>query len=305
MVHDQQVAVVTGASSGFGRLITYALAADGYQVFGGFRGTKCGFDVQAERLVGGFAPEGPAQGRGSVEPLRLDICDQTSVQQAIDEVDLRTGRIDVLVNTAGYGLLGPMETTPLAETKRLYETNVFGTMMMCQAVAPLMRRRRTGTILNVGSDVGLRPNFFQSSYAATKFAVDGFSQVLRLELAPFGIGVALIMPGWYGTAFGDSMVSTFDAPPYAEVYAPLLHAWEAGVNAVEGPNDQPAEVADLVRAAVTEKAGRYRYAVGWNHDRIGAVDQTEVDRYQKNLLSYYHLDKVTLGPPTTGKDGLR
>jgi len=296
VVADQQVAIVTGASSGFGRLITYALAADGYRVVGAFRGSHGGFDSQAEHLVDGFTAGGPEHLAGSVEPLRMDVSDAASVSRGIQDIHHRTGRIDVLVNAAGYGLLGPMECTPIAETTRLYQTNVFGTMMLCQAIAPLMRARGGGTIVNMGSDVGVRPNLFQSSYAATKFAVDGFSQVLRLELAPFGIKVALVVPGWYATEFGNSVVSTFTTSPYAEIYAELAAAWEIGVAAVEGPNPDPHEVMESVMAAVRSKAQHYRYIVGWNSDRIGDIDEAEVEHYQNRLRAYYRLDDLRFAP---------
>lgn len=298
MVTDQPVAIVTVASSGLGRLITYALAADGYHVVGAFRGSHGGFDSEAHRLVDGLVADGPADLAGSVESLRMDVSDPAPVSRGIEDVHHRTGRINVLVNAAGYGLLGPMDCTPIPETTRLYQKNVFGTMMLRQVVAPLMRARGGGTIVNVGSDVVIRPNLLQSSYAATKFAVDGFSQVPQPELASFGVEVEWVVCGWYAAEFGNAVVSTFRTPPCAEIYAELIASWETGIAAVEGPNPDLQEGMESVVAAVRSKAEHYRYMVGWNSDRNGDRDEAEVEHCQTRLRSYYRFDDFRFAPAT-------
>lgn len=280
------VVLITGASSGFGRLIALALAQDGYVVFGAFRGSRGGFDTQAEALLGE-----PGGSDGRINAVRMDVTDDDSVTSAVAEVIDRAGRVDVLINSAGYGLLGPMECTEIAQTQRLYDTNVFGTMRVCRAVVPHMRSQGSGRILNFGSDVGLRANFFQASYAGSKSAVDSLSQVMRLELAPFGVDVSLISPGWYDTEFGDSVVTTFESTAAAPDYADLIAAWNRGVENVEGANDHPGEVAQLVRQVLNEPQPRFRSAVGWNLDRMGAVVEDEIDRYQAALVRYYALER--------------
>lgn len=280
------VALITGASSGFGRLISRALARDGYHVIGAFRGSRGGFDAQAAAFASDLTGA-----VGVLDAVRMDVTDGDSVNAAVSGALERVGRIDVLINSAGYGLLGPMECTDIAQTQRLYDTNVFGTMRVCRAVLPQMRAQGHGRILNFSSDVGLRANFFQSSYAASKFAVDGLSQVMRLELASFGIDVCLISPGWYGTAFSESLVTTFDSTDAAAEYAEVIADWNRGVNAVEGANDHPEEVAELVRKVLADPHPRFRNAVGWNADRMGAVAEEEIDRYQEGLLRYYQLTR--------------
>lgn len=279
-----QVVLITGASSGFGRLIARRLTRDGYIVVGAFRGSHGGFESQAETLLA--ERDGAAS---MTDAVCMDVTEDESVSSAVSKVMSEHGRIDVLINSAGYGLLGPMECTEIAETKRLFDTNVFGTMRVCRAVIPHMRGLGAGRILNFGSDVGLRANFFQASYAASKFAVDGLTQVMRLELAPLGIDVCLVSPGWYATEFGGSAVTTFAATAAAPAYAQLAADWNRGVENVESANSHPEEVAQLVRKLLSERHPRFRNAVGWNWDRMGAVDEDEIDRYQEGLLTYYKM----------------
>jgi len=294
VISTPRVALITGGSSGFGRLTALALARDGYQVVAAFRGSRGGFERQAAELQVASA------GGTAVQSVQLDVTDDTSVARAVADVVDRLGHIDVLVNAAGYGLLGPMECTSIAQAQELFDTNVFGTMRMCKAVVPIMREQGSGYVLNFGSDVGLRPNFFQSGYASSKFAVDGDSQVLRLELRRFGIGVALVSPGWYSTEFGESAVTTFGTGDAAAVYADLVQEWNDGVARVEGPNDQPAEVAELVRRMLSQPDTPYRNPVGWNPERMAGVQHDEIDRYQKHLLDYYQLHQHPHAAPADG-----
>jgi NAD(P)-dependent dehydrogenase (short-subunit alcohol dehydrogenase family) len=277
------VILVTGASSGFGRATATTAAARGATVVGAFRGTRDGYDVTASELA-----------ETGIASVRLDVTDDASVAAAVTHVRERFGRIDAVVNMAGYGLLGPMECTPLEQTRRLFETNVYGTMRVCQAVVPIMREQGGGRIVNVGSDVGYRANYFQTSYAASKFAVDGFSQSMRLELRRFGIAVSLVSPGWYETEFGESVVTTFTAGEIAPLYADLIADWEAGVGAVEGPNHKPQEVADEIVDILADAQPRYRYPVGWNPERLGPVDIADIDRFQSHLVDYYRMDAPSL-----------
>ena len=253
--------------------------AAGWQVVVAFRGHRLGFGATATTLAG--------QGIAAVE---LDVTDTDPVARGVADVVTRFGRIDAVVNGAGYGLFGPMENTPLEETCRLYDTNVFATMRVCQAVVPVMRAQGSGRIVNFGSDVGCRANYFQSSYAASKFAVGGFSQSLRLEMRRFGISVNLVTPGWYDTEVGESVVKTFKSGDTAPLYAQVIANWDSGVGAVEGPNDNPEEVADLLVSVVTDPTPRYRYAIGWNATRMDPLDLDDIDNFQTHLVEYYQMD---------------
>ena len=284
MATPDSTALITGGGSGFGRLIALALAARGYRVFSAFRGSRDGFDSQAAQLRDAAALRGVA-----VDSIPLDVTDDDSVGACVRRVIDRSGRIDVLANCAGIGLMGPFENTSIEQSRRVYETNVFGLMRMAKAVVPVMREQGGGTILNFGSDVGVHANFFQSTYAASKFAVEGLSMVMRWELQQFGIRVGVVSPGWYETEFGAAVVSTFDTGPVADLYRPLIAAWDSGVAAVEGGNPEPQQVADAVVRALELPELPFRTAIGWNPVRMEGVRPEEIDDYERRLFAYYGL----------------
>ncbi len=280
------VALITGAGSGFGRLLALSLAERGEIVFAAFRGSRGGYEEQARALVDA------ASGRGAMpRPIQLDVTDGTSVDRGVREVVEAAGRVDLLVNAAGIGLLGPLECTTVEQARRIYETNVFGTMRMVNAVVPTMRRQGGGTILNFGSDVGVRANFFQGVYAASKSAVEGMSQSMRWELQQFGIRVAVVAPGWYETEFGQSLVTTFESGDGAPAYAELVRAWNDGVAAVEGSNMQPQQVVDQIIEVIGRDELPFRIPVGWNPVRMATVREGDIDAYERDLFDYYRLDR--------------
>jgi NAD(P)-dependent dehydrogenase (short-subunit alcohol dehydrogenase family) len=296
MAPEAGTALVTGASSGFGRLIALALASRGYQVAAAFRGTRFGFEQSASDLAAASGAMG-----GDIRSVRMDVCDDGSVSDAVRETQQQLGHIDVLLNCAGYGLLGPFESTTIQQIRQLYETNVFGTMRVTHAVLPGMRERGSGLVLNFGSDVGVRANFFQTAYASSKFAIEGFTQALRLEVQHLGIRVAVISPGWYETEFGLAAESTFGIGASAGAYQSLVSARNEGVEAAEGPNSQPQEVADMVVGVVDEPLPDYRYAIGWNPVRMAGVTPDAFDRYEERLFEYYGLERFAAGQAASGR----
>ena len=187
MTGPQRVALVTGASAGIGASCAAFLAAKGYRVYGGARSA-----VMAE----------------GVEPLILDVTDDVSVARAIETILARESRLDVLVNNAGFGIAGAIEDTSIEEAREQFEVNFFGVLRMCRAVLPVMRRQKSGYIVNIGSIGGLIAIPFQGFYSATKFALEGFSESLRMEVRPFGIQVVLIEPGDHRTAFTQNRRAT-------------------------------------------------------------------------------------------------
>ena len=277
-----RVALITGGGSGFGRAIALGLATRGDRVVAAFRGSRGGFEAAARDLQRRAADVDTA-----VECLDLDVTDATSVETGVRDVLDRFGRIDILVNSAGIGLLGPMECTTIDQARAVFEVNVLGTMRMAQAVVPSMRAQGIGLILNVGSDVGVRANFYQSAYAASKAAVHGLSQVMRWELQMFGIRVAVIDPGWYATEFGESIISTFGTAGAGAYYEAQVAAWNEGVARVEGANDEPREVADLVMRVIDEPAPAFLNVAGWNPMRMAGVRLDEIDEYERRLFDYY------------------
>ncbi|MFT3842936.1 MAG: SDR family NAD(P)-dependent oxidoreductase [Myxococcaceae bacterium] len=172
---NANVILVTGASSGIGAAIAEQLAAQGHRVYG------TGRKVSGEK--------------GGVKLLPLDVTDDASVRACVDAVIKDAGQIDVLVNNAGYLLAGALEECTLEQARAQLETNFFGVVRMVNAVLPQMRLRGAGKIINISSLAGMVPVPFWGFYNASKFAVEGYSETLRLELKPFGIKVAMVEPG--------------------------------------------------------------------------------------------------------------
>lgn len=174
-VISQPVALITGASSGIGRASAVALQQAGYRVFG------------TSRKTGGTVPQG-------VTMLVADVTREPSVQQMVQDVMTAAGRIDLLVNNAGYALSGAAEESSIAQVQALFDTNVHGVIRVTNAVLPIMRAQGTGRILNIGSVLGLIPGPFGAYCAASKHAIEGYSESLDHEVRPFGIRVAVIEP---------------------------------------------------------------------------------------------------------------
>jgi NAD(P)-dependent dehydrogenase (short-subunit alcohol dehydrogenase family) len=229
-----KTALVTGASSGIGEATVRALLADGYQVFA------------AARRLDRMAPLGAA----GATLLSLDLTDDASIVASVEAIKEATGRLDVLVNNAGYGSFGALEDVPLAEARRQCEVNLFGLARLIQLALPIMRAQKSGRIVNVTSMGGRFGEPFGAWYHATKFAVEGLSDCLRMETAPFGIDVIVIEPGGIRTewsAYG----------PYARRHAMLLACANAS-RLVSGPEVVARTIAKAVRAA----RPRTRYATG-------------------------------------------
>lgn len=186
----KRVWFITGASRGIGAEITKAALEAGDSVVATARDPKKIIERfrSSERLL----------------PLALDVTDELSVAGAVETAMAHFGRIDVLVNNAGYGIIGAVEETPLSDVRRIYETNVFGLLTVTNAVLPQMRRQRSGHVLNLSSVGGYRSGPGFGIYCSTKFAVEGISEALHDELAPLGIHVTVVEPGYFRTEFLES-----------------------------------------------------------------------------------------------------
>ena len=250
----ERIALVTGASSGFGLLISAALAAGGYRVVASMRDPdrRDALMQEAERLGVG----------GRMEIVRLDVTDAASIEATVSRTLERYGRIDVLVNNAGYAVGGFAEEVPPEAWRAQMETNFIGVVAMTQAVLPAMRRQGEGTVIQIGSvsgRVGL-PGY--GAYAASKFAVEGFSESLRHEVAPYGIRVYLVEPGAYRTPIWDKGFASIHArpdSPYGERLKSVLGF--ARRSAESAPH--PREVAKLVvRLAAPGRSRTLRHPIG-------------------------------------------
>lgn len=242
------VALVTGGSSGIGESTARALLAKGFVVHAVAR--------RVDRMA-------DLSGLG-VQTFAMDVTDDASMVAGIDRIIDEQGRLDVLVNNAGYGSYGAVEDVPIEEARRQFEVNVFGLARLVQLVTPHMRAQRSGRIINISSIGGKFYEPFGAWYHATKFAVEGFSDSLRMELRPFGIQVVLIEPGPIRTEWNemarDSLLERSGDGPYAS-YA--RHAHDV-MERFDEPSraSSPEEVADKIVKAALAKRPAARYPVG-------------------------------------------
>lgn len=262
------VALVTGASSGIGYATTKALQGAGYRVFGTSR------RAVTERSDG-------------VTMLTCDVTDDSSVAKLVDEVLAKAGRIDVLVNNAGLGLLGGAEESSIAQAHALFDVNVFGVLRVTNAVLPAMRRQRKGRIVNLSSVLGLIPAPYSALYASTKHAIEGYSESLDHELRTLGIRVMLVEPAYTRTSFEENLVKPdrsleiYDSVR-ADMNGVLRKAIEAG--------DAPEVVARTVLEAATAASPKKRYAAGKMARQVSFLRRfVPASAFDKSLRKQYGL----------------
>jgi NAD(P)-dependent dehydrogenase (short-subunit alcohol dehydrogenase family) len=236
-----KVALVTGASSGIGEATAERLAAAGYRVFGTSR-------------------RATAAGQRSFEMLALDVTSDQSVEAAVQEVIRRAGRIDVLVNNAGFGVApGGSEESSIEQAQSLFDTNFFGIVRMTRAVVPQMRRQGSGRIINIGSVLGFLPMPYGALYAATKHAIEGYSESLDHELRTRGIRVSVVEPAYTKTPFDANFLEP-DAK--LEEYREARATVNKRVKALMATAEPPRVVADVVLRAVGAAHPKARYTAG-------------------------------------------
>ncbi len=243
-------ALITGCSSGIGRATAERLQRDGFTVYATARRPETLTDLEAQ----------------GCKTLALDVTDEDSMAAAVKAVTDAEGAVGVLVNNAGYSQSGAVESVPLDQVRRQFETNVFGLIRMCQLVLPGMREQGTGKIVNIGS-MGGRLTFPGGGlYHATKYSVEAISDALRFEVKGFGVDVILVEPGLIVTNFGEvasaSVGVSGDAGPYTDWNHKVGRITEG---AYKGPMSKlgagPEKVADTIAKAVTSKRPRARYPV--------------------------------------------
>jgi NAD(P)-dependent dehydrogenase (short-subunit alcohol dehydrogenase family) len=268
---DTRVALITGASSGIGRACATHLATCGLSVYGTSRSA--------------------VTGAGSVTMQQMDVTDDQSVQHAVDAVLEREGRLDVVVNNAGIAVAGPLELTSIEEAKRQIDVNLFGVFRVCRAVLPMMRRQGGGYIVNIGSIGGLIALPYQPLYSASKFALEGMTESLRLEVRPFGIRVVIIEPGDTKTEITQNR-SISEGTANQQVYSSFAAALKRTASDEQnGPG--PDGVARLLWRIVNTSDPRLRYTVGPATQRA-AVFMKRLLPYavmECGMRWYYGLDK--------------
>jgi NAD(P)-dependent dehydrogenase (short-subunit alcohol dehydrogenase family) len=216
--------------------------------------------------------------------LPLDLTDDSSIVQAAERIRAEQGRIDILVNNAGYGSYGAVEDVPLDEARRQFEVNVFGLARLVQLVTPLMRQQRSGKILNVSSIGGKGWEPLGAWYHATKFAVEGFSDCLRVELKPFGIDVIVIEPGAIRTEWTQIALDTLQQASGHTAYRPQAEEKRALFLAAAGSASDPDVVAREIVKAIQATRPKTRYAVGAHAKPLVLMSTFLPDRFNDWLM---------------------
>ena len=241
----EQVALITGASSGIGKATAEALARRGFRVFAGVRRPE-----SADTLKG-----------AGITPVALDVTSDEAVAEALQAVLDQAGRIDLLVNNAGYGQYGSLEDVDLADAQRQFDVNVFGLVRVTQAVLPAMRRQRSGRIIAISSVAGRMSTPFAGWYSASKHAVEALADALRLEVAPFGIQVTVVQPAAIKTGFDNVALDELERTTRTEAYQPMTATFRRLVEGsfVRAPG--PEVVAEAVARAATARRAPIRIPV--------------------------------------------
>lgn len=241
MTQRSPVVLVTGASSGIGEAIARAFAEKGFEVFGTSRNPG-----RTEPIAG-------------VEFVQLDVTDPESVAAAVSTVVQRAGRIDVVVNNAGFGVLGAAEESSTAQAQQLFDTNFFGLVRVTREVLPYLRAQRSGRIINISSVLGFIPAPYGALYSASKHAVEGYSESLDHETREFGVRVSVVEPGYTKTSFDAAAV---DADSPIDSYAPVREHVKDALRKSIPTGDDPDVVAQVVVKAATTRAPKVRYPAG-------------------------------------------
>ena len=257
-----RVALVTGASAGIGLATAEQLLADGYTVYAAAR--------RVEHMAG-------LQEAGA-RLLALDVTDDAACVAAMEQIQAEAGRLDVLINNAGYGSYGAVEDVPLAEARYQFEVNLFGLARLTQLALPLMRSQHSGKIVNVSSMGGKIYEPLGAWYHATKFAVEGFSDSLRLELAPHGIAVIVIQPGGIKTEWGGIAVEHMLATSGSGAYAAQARQHARVLGGEGGTGSPPEVIARLISRALKDRRPRTRYSAGAGAKELLLVRKWTSDR---------------------------
>jgi NAD(P)-dependent dehydrogenase (short-subunit alcohol dehydrogenase family) len=259
MVRQQEVAVVTGSSTGIGFETSLELARNGFHTYATMRKIDNGGSNPITNIA--------KNENLPLKLLQLDVDSDKSVLDAVNKIVTENGRIDVLVNNAGYALFGALEQTSMEEIKAQFETNFFGAVRVMQAAIPIMRKQRSGRIVNITSMGGRVAIPLDSIYHATKFALEGLSESIQYELGPFGIKVILIEPGAVGTNFwknwkmaakAERNGDNTDYSQYKQIENNMSESFKQMVqNAIH-----PSEVAKVILQAVKDDNPNFRHVVG-------------------------------------------
>ena len=270
------VAVVTGSSSGIGLAASLALAKNGYVTYATMRNLSKQDSIQSvaekEHL--------------SIRTVQLDVTDENSVKNAIQSILSESGRIDLLVNNAGYGMTGAFEDIGMDEIKSLYETNVFGVIRVTQAVLPIMRKQGSGRIINISSGAGRIGYPGGSAYVSSKFALEGLSESMAFEVEQFGIKTVLVEPGFIRTNFAENIVTAKKAQDPNSPYSQTMTQMKSSSHRrrmIENAPDADL-VASVIVEAATAKEPNLRYLAGKDVQQMVAAKKSMSDEEFQNMI---------------------
>ena len=277
--HTGKIALVTGASSGIGEATAQRLAMAGYKVYGTSR-------------------RGAEAGQRSFEMLPLDVNSDESVEAVVRDVMRLDGRIDVLVNNAGFSIApAGAEESSIEQARSIFDTNFFGILRMTRAVVPHMRRQGGGRIINIGSVLGFLPAPYMALYAATKHAIEGYSESLDHELRTMGIRVSIIEPAYTRTQFDAHLL---EADSKLDEYRQARAAVTRRVQEAMAGADEPGIVADVVLHAAAAARPKLRYTAGRGASRLRLLRRfAPAGIMDAGIRKEFQLDALTASMPPT------
>ena len=274
------VAVVTGSTGGIGLATSLALARNGYLTYATMRNLAKRDSVQSVA----------DKQHLPIRVLQLDVTDGNSISKAIQSILSETGRIDLLVNNAGYGLTGALEDIGIDEIKAQYETNLYGVIRVTQEVLPIMRKQGSGRMINISSGAGRFGFPGGSAYVSSKFALEGLSESMAYELEQFGIKTVLVEPGFVRTNFGDNMVIAQKAQDPNSPYSQMMQM----MSSIRGKMLENASDADLVAEVVVEaataKEPNLRYLAGKDVQQMVAAKKSMSDEEFQKMMKQGVMD---------------
>ena len=267
--------LVTGASAGIGRVTCLWLAERGYTVVGTSR--------ELGRLGGLFDD---AEGRGlRVWGVELDVNSDESVGEVMPGLIEQFGGVDALVNNAGFGVWGPIESLSVDELKLQFEANFFGAVRMIQATLPGMVSRGSGRIVNISSVLGRIGTPFSGAYVSSKYALEGLSESLRAEVKPFGVEVCLVEPGWFATDFQKNQLRAAQADDPSSAYAPYIRRNDERHGRFDHLAADPIKVARVIEKAIGARRPSFRYPVSAEAWAVSVGNRVLPERVKNALLS--------------------
>lgn len=266
------IVLVTGGSSGIGRSIAGHLSTVGYQVYGTSRSASNGESLDNFSLV------------------KMDVTDEESIKHALSFIEAKHGRLDVLVNNAGLGMAGPLESTTYEEAREIYETNVFGVLNVCRQAIPLLRKAGTSNLINITSIAGRVALPFRGIYSSSKFAVEGLTESLSMELRAFGIRVSIVEPGDFKTNINQNrrISQQVDSEVYNGAFERTLVKIKEEVSTARDPK----VIAQTIERILRARKPKLRYIVGTPMQRLSIrlKNLLPARSFERLLMGHYELD---------------